>query len=149
MAESGAAGAATAAGTAGAAAMSTATSMGAAALAGAAVAAASRTTRSVRRGLSDLRVLASFLASRARKEGVDVDKRMLRALTLAAYTDPRRRADFRFAGSRGATAVLSRWSRDAASRPSETRRRDDAEAWVDAIERLDLAALADQWRQQD
>jgi len=139
-------GAATAAATAGGAAMSTATSMGAAALAAAAVAAATRTTRTVRRGLNDLRVLASFLASQAREQKVELDKSMLRALTLAIYTDPRRRVDFRFAGSRGATAVLARWSRDAASSPRESRRRDDIETWVNAVDRLDLGALAAEWR---
>lgn len=132
--------------TAGGAAMSTATSMGAAALAAAAVAAATRTTRTVRRGLLDVRVLASYLASRARSERVTLDKAALRALTLAVYTDPRRRIDFRFAGSRGATAVLARWTRDTASTPSEPRRRDDVGAWIGAIDRLDLAALADEWR---
>jgi hypothetical protein len=136
---------ATAAATAGGAAMSTATSMGAAALAAAAVAAATRTTRTVRRGFTDVRVLASYLASRARTQHVILDKGALRALTLATYTDPRRRVDFRFAGSRGATAVLARWSRDTASTPNESRRRDDIAAWIDAIDRLDLAILADEW----
>jgi hypothetical protein len=146
MSETGAAtAAATTGATAGAAAMSTATSMGAAALAAAAVAAATRATRSVRRGLTDVRVLASYVASRAREQHVVLDKSLLRALTLAAYTDPRRRVDFRFAGSRGAAAVLGRWSRDAASTPSESRRSDDAAAWVDAVDRLDLAALAAEW----
>ena len=139
-------GAATAAATAGGTAMSTATSMGAAALAAAAVAAATRTTRTVRRGLNDLRILASYLASRAREQQVLLDKGLLRALTLAAYTDPRRRVDFRFAGSRGATAVLARWTRDAASAPSEARRRHDADDWVNAVDRLDLPALAAEWR---
>jgi hypothetical protein len=138
-------GATAGAATAGGAAMSTATSMGAAALAAAAVAAATRTTRTVRRGLLDVRVLASYLASRARAQDVVLDKAALRALTLATYTDPRRRVDFRFAGARGATAVLARWSRDTASTPSESRRRDDIDAWIDAIDRLDLAVLADEW----
>jgi hypothetical protein len=141
-------GAATAGATAGGAAMSTATSMGAAALAAAAVAAATRTTRTVRRGLNDLRVLSSYLASRAREEHVVLHKSLLRALTLAAYTDPRRRVDFRFAGSRGATALLGRWSRDATSMPTDARRRDNADDWVNAIDRLDLAALAGEWDQR-
>jgi hypothetical protein len=139
------AGAATAT-TAGGTAMSAATSMGAAALAAAAVAAATRTTRTVRRGLLDVRVLASYLTSRARKQHVVLDKAALRALTLATYTDPRRRVDFRFAGSRGATTVLARWSRDTASTPSDSRRRDDVDAWIAAIDRLDLAALDEEWR---
>ncbi|MGZ4688179.1 MAG: hypothetical protein ACXVJW_03945 [Acidimicrobiia bacterium] len=139
-------GAATAAATAGGAAMSTATSMGSAALAAAAVAAATRATRTARRGLNDLRVLSSYLASRARQHGVALDKPMLRALTLAAYTDPRRKVDFRLVGTRGATAVFARWSRDAASSKRDARRRDDAEAWVGAVDRLDLDELADQWR---
>ncbi len=136
-------GATTAAATAGGAAMSTATSMGAAALAAAAVAATTRTTRTARRGLNDLRVLASFLASRAREQRIDLDKSKLRAATLAIYIDPRRRVDMRFSGSRGAAAVLGRWSRDATSTPTEARRRDTADAWVDAIDRLDVATLAD------
>jgi hypothetical protein len=136
-------GATTAAATAGGAAMSTATSMGAAALAAAAVAATTRTTRTARRGLNDLRVLASFLASRAREQHVTLDKSKLRAVTIAIYIDPRRRADMRFSGSRGAAAVLGRWSRDATSAPTEARRRDITAAWVDAIDRLDLAAVAE------
>lgn len=143
---SGAGAAAATTATAGGAALSTATSMGAAALAAAAVAAATRTTRTVRRGLTDVRVLASYLASRARAQQVALDKAALRALTLATYTDPRRRVDFRFAGARGATAVLARWSRDTASTPKESRRRDDIDAWISAIDRLDLAILADEWR---
>jgi hypothetical protein len=128
--------------------MSTATSMGAAALAAAAVAAASRGTRSVRRGLTDLRVLASYMASRAREEGVVLDKGLLRALTLAVYTDPRRRVDFRFAGTRGAAAALGRWSRDAATKPTDAARRDNAETWVFAIDRLDLPAFTEEWRRR-
>ena len=134
-------GAATAAATASSAAMSTATSMGAAALAAAAVAATTRATTTASRGLNDLRVLASYLASRARSQPVVLDKPTLRALTLAVYTDPRRRADFRLSGSRGAAAVLGRWSREAASTPSESDRRDNADTWVNAIDRLDLASF--------
>jgi hypothetical protein len=142
-------GAATAAATAGGAALSTATSMGSAALAAAAVAGATRATRTARRGLNDLRVLASYLASRAREQQIVLEKPLLRALTLATYSDPRRRVDFRFAGSRGASAVLARWSRDVASAKRETRRRDDAEAWVGALDRLDLRALRAEWDEQD
>jgi hypothetical protein len=146
MAESGAAGATTAGATAGAAAMSTATSMGAAALAAAAVAATTRATRTARRGLNDLRVLASYLASRARAERVDLDPGLLRALTLATYVDPRRRADFRLTGSRGGAAVLGRWSRETTVQPSEIRRQDDVDAWLHAVDRLDLPALREEWR---
>jgi hypothetical protein len=140
----GATGAATAGGTA----ASAATSVGATALAAAAVTAATRTARTVRRGVSDLQVLASYLVSRARAQGMTLDKGLLRALTLAVYTDPRRRADFRLAGSRGATSVLGRWSRDTMATPSEARRRADAIAWIDAIDRLDLIALATEWERR-
>jgi hypothetical protein len=122
--------------------MSTATTMGAAALAAAAVAATTRATRTARRGLNDLRVLASYVASRARAERVFLDPATLRAVTLAVYTDPRRHVDFRLAGPRGLSAIATRWSRDAAVTPSEARRRDDVEAWVLAIERLDLVDVA-------
>ncbi len=148
MAESGAAGAATAGATAGAAAMSTATSMGAAALAAAAVAATTRATRTARRGLNDLRVLASYLASRSRAAHADLDPALLRALTLAVYADPRRRADFRLTGSRGAAAVLGRWSRETTVAPSDARRADEIDAWLHAIDRLDLPVLGAEWRRQ-
>jgi hypothetical protein len=152
MAESGAAGASgaatTAGATAGAAAMSTATSMGAAALAAAAVAATTRATRTARRGLNDLRVLASCLASRARAEGVVLVPGLLRALTLATYVDPRRRADFRLTGSRGGAAVLGRWSRETTVQPSELRRQDDVDAWLHAIDRLDLRVLHEDWQRR-
>jgi hypothetical protein len=147
MAETGAAGATGAA--AGSAAMSTATSMGAAALAAAAVAATTRATRTARRGLNDLRVLASYLTSRARAEHVDLDPGLLRVLTLATYVDPRRRADFRLTGSRGGAAVLGRWSRETTVPPSELRRRDDIDAWLHAIDRLELDALREEWARRD
>jgi hypothetical protein len=139
---------ATAAAGAGGAAMSTATSVGATAVAAAAVTAATRTTRTVRRGLTDLRVLASYLASRARRQQIELDKGLLRALTLAVYTDPRRRADFRYAGSKGASGVLGRWTRDTVANPSDARRRDDVTAWIAAIDRLNLPALAFDWQQR-
>ena len=67
--------------------MSTATSMGAAALAAAAKAATVARRAPARRGLNDLRVLASFLASRAREQHVVLDKSKLRAVTIAYYID--------------------------------------------------------------
>ena len=128
--------------------MSAATSVGATALAAAAVTAATRTTRTVRRGVTDLQVLSSYLASRARREQFVLDKGLLRALTLAIYTDPRRHADFRPAGRKGAAGVLARWSRDTVNAPSDARRNDEARSWIDAIDRLDLTALADAWQRQ-
>jgi hypothetical protein len=92
-----------------------------------------------------LRVLASYLASRARDEHVDLDPGLLRALTLSTYVDPRRRADFRLTGSRGGAAVLGRWSRETTVQPSELRRQDDIDAWLHAIDRLDLGARRDEW----
>jgi hypothetical protein len=133
---------------AGGTAMGAATSVGAAALAAAAVTAATRTTRTVRRGITDLQILASYLSSLARREQVALDKALLRALTLAVYTDPRRRADFRLAGRKGATGVLTRWSRDTMATPSEARRRADATAWIDAIDRLELITLASAWERR-
>jgi hypothetical protein len=76
---------------------------------------------------------------------VVLDKGLLRALTLAAYTDPRRHVDFRLAGPRGATSVVSRWTRDAVTTPTEARRREDITAWLGALDRLDLVSLAAQW----
>jgi hypothetical protein len=128
--------------------MSAASSVGATALAAAAVTAATRTTRTIRRGITDLQVLASYLASRARSEGVALDKGLLRALTLAVYTDPRRRADFRLAGGKGATGVLTRWTRDTVATQGEARRDDEVRAWLDAIDRLDLTALAIAWERR-
>lgn len=128
--------------------MSATTSVGATALAAAAVTAATRTTRTVRRGMTDLQVLSSYLASGARREQLVLDRSLLRALTLAVYTDPRRRADFRLAGRKGAASVLARWSRDTVNTPTEARRNDEARLWVDAIDRLDLTALADAWQRQ-
>ncbi len=120
-------------------------SVGAAALAAAAVTAATRTTRTVGRGLTDVRILASYLASRGREQGVVLEKPLLRALTLAVYTDPRRHVDFRLAGPRGATSIFARWTRDAVATPSEARRREDVTAWIGAVDRLDLTGLAAQW----
>jgi hypothetical protein len=128
--------------------MSAATSMGATALAAAAVTAATRTGRTVKRGVTDLQVLASYLASRARREQVTLGRELLRAITLAVYVDPRRRIDFSLAGRKGASSVLARWSRDTVSAQSEARRNDEARAWIDAIDRLDLRTFAAAWERR-
>ena len=90
--------------------------------------------------------LASYLASRARAQHVVLDKSTLRAATLAIYIDPRRRVDMRFSGSRGGRGARALEPRRDIGTPNESRRSDIADAWVDAIDRLDLAALADERR---
>jgi hypothetical protein len=97
-------------------------------------------------GLVQLRVLASFLSSRARADGVALDKALIRAVTVEVYLHPRDDLRFRYTRGGAGRAVATHWARDAASGGNERTQRKLADERVAAIDRLDLRALDHQWR---
>lgn len=113
--------------------------------ANAAVSSATRARKAANDGWHQLRVLSSYLAARARDEGVVLDAALVRAVTISVYVDPRRTIDFGYRQARAGSAVAARWARDATMPVNEAARRELAEERVGGIEQLDLTALLTDW----
>jgi hypothetical protein len=116
------------------------------ALIAAAPAVVSGVRNAVAGGLVQMRVLASFLASRARAEGVPLDKALIRATAVEVYLEPNHDVDFRYTGGRGGRATATRWARDAMAKNREHTQRELVDRRVAAIDGLDLQDLDRRWR---
>lgn len=103
----------------------------------------SRAKAAVGRGLREVQVLASYLAGRAAREGVELDDRLLRTLTVAVYLDPTKTVDFRYRGKRAGAALAGQWTANALrSGPAPATK---VRAWVHAVDELRLRELQDEW----
>jgi hypothetical protein len=106
-------------------------------------------TGTVRRGVYELQVLASFLIHRFRQEGVDPDPGLVRALTVAITTDPDRRPNLDASARRTGAGVGGQWVLRSVGNDSVSAVRNRARLQLAAVERLDLRELARQWAQRD
>jgi hypothetical protein len=111
-------------------------------LAGAMIA-GNRARVAVGRGLREVQVLASYLAGRSAREGVELDDRLLRAITAAVYVDPTKKVDLRYRGKRAGAALAGQWMSNALR--SGPARASVVNAWVSAIDNLPLAELSSEW----
>jgi len=111
-------------------------------LAGAMIA-GNRARVAVGRGLREVQVLASYLAGRSAREGVELDDRLLRAITVAVYVDPTKKVDLRYRGKRAGAALAGQWTSNALR--SGPARASVVNAWVSAIDNLPLAELSSEW----
>jgi hypothetical protein len=111
-------------------------------LAGAMVA-GTRARVAVGRGLREVQVLASYLAGRAARDGVELDDRLLRAITVAVYVDPTKKVDLRYRGKRAGAALAGQWTANALrSGPAPA---SVVHSWVSAIDDLRLVELKAEW----
>jgi hypothetical protein len=115
-------------------------------LTAAAVAATTRFLTSVRWGLRDIQVMASYLASRSRSEGIEVESGLARTLTISAYLDPRRHPGLDYANVRGAGALVGSWSTQTISNRSPAAALRRAQERIDALDRYDLSVLVQEWK---
>ena len=107
-------------------------------------------TSSARRGVHELQVLASFLIGRFRAEGIEPDRALVRALTIAITLDPDRRIqlDPSTDASTGAGRIGGlggQWIFRSIGNDSTSAVRKRAERQLAAVERLDLRDLAQRW----
>jgi hypothetical protein len=109
---------------------------------------AMRLSTTSRRGVRELQLLASYLVTRFRAAGVDVAPGLVRSLTLSLYLDPARRPSLDLPGGRAAGAVARQWVLRSLGGDAESAVRARARRQAEAIDRLDLVALAVQWAQQ-
>jgi hypothetical protein len=104
-----------------------------------------RLSTTSRRGVRELQLLSSYVISRLRDAGVEPERGFVRALTVALYVDPARRPNLDAGGSRSAGAVTRQWILRALGGDAETAIRSRVRRQIDALERLDLPALAAGW----
>ncbi len=110
---------------------------------------AMRVSHTSRRGYREIQLLASYLIGRMREAGVEPERGLVRSLTMALYVDPARRPRVDVPPARYAGAVSRQWALRSLGGDGEDALRSRARKWVDAIDRLDLAAVAADWRRGD
>ena len=106
---------------------------------------AMRLTTTTRRGVRELQLLSSYVITRLRAAGIKPDRDFVRALTLALYVDPARRPALDTSGSKSAGAVTRQWVLRSLGGDAETAVRSRARRQAEALDRLDLHALAEEW----
>ena len=95
----------------------------------------------VRRGVRELQAIASYLVHELRTQGIEPDRDLVRGLTLSLYLDPDRRPHLTADPRRVALSLSRVWVLRALGTDSEQHVRRRGEAWIQAIERLDLREL--------
>jgi hypothetical protein len=98
-----------------------------------------------RRGVRELQLLASYVIHRLRGVGVRPDPGFVRSLTISLYLDPARRPVLDVPGGRAVGAIGRQWVLRSLGGDAEHAVRARARRQAEALERLDLAGLADQW----
>lgn len=106
-------------------------------------------TGSARRGVHELQVLASFLIHRFRQHGIEPERGLVRALTVAITLDPDRRPNLASSGRRAGAGLGGQWIVRSIGDDSANAVRNRARRQLAAVERLDLPELARQWAQRD
>ena len=96
----------------------------------------------VRRGVREIQALASYLIHKLRDAGLEPERGLVRALTVSLYLDPDRRPNLQLTAGKAATSLSRVWIFRAIGTDSENHVRKRGQAWILAIERLDLATLA-------
>jgi hypothetical protein len=95
----------------------------------------------VRRGVRELQALASFIIWRLRDEGIEPDRSFVRGLTVSLYIDPDRRPNLKIPPRRAAASLSRAWIFRAIGTDSESHVFKRGQAWIAALDRLDLVAL--------
>ncbi|MFI5052763.1 MAG: hypothetical protein ACHQDE_00250, partial [Acidimicrobiia bacterium] len=101
-----------------------------------------------RRGVRELQLLSSYTMTRLRAAGIKPERDFVRALTLALYVDPARRPNLAGSGSRAIGSVTRQWILRSLGGDAESAIRARARRQAEALDRLDLPALADDWRRR-
>jgi hypothetical protein len=98
-----------------------------------------RLYRAVRFGLRDLKVLASYLVARARREGTTLSPGAIRAITTSVFVDDRRTIDTAHRGHRAGADVATALLKEAANQTKPSDRRRLAERRIAVLDRLEVA----------
>lgn len=96
----------------------------------------------VRRGIRELQALASFIIWRLRDDGIEPERSFVRALTVSLYVDADRRPNLQIPAHHAAASLTRVWVFRAIGTDSESHVFKRGQAWIAALDRLDLADLA-------
>jgi hypothetical protein len=104
-----------------------------------------RLSTTSRRGVRELQLLASYVIWRLRDAGVEPDRGLVRSLTLSLYLDPARRPALDINGGRAAGGIARQWVLRSLGGDAESAVRARARRQAEALDRLDLPDLGEQW----
>jgi hypothetical protein len=106
---------------------------------------AARLTTTARRGVRELQLLSSYAITRLRAAGVEPERGLVRALTLALYVEPTRRPDLAVSASRSIGSITRQWILRSLGGDAEAAVRARVRRQGEVLDRLDLPALAADW----
>jgi hypothetical protein len=102
----------------------------------------------LRHGVRELQVVASYVIHRFREEGIDAERDLVTALTLSLALDPDRTPDLSLTPGGAGTGLARRWILRSLGGDSANAVRRRARADLDAIDRLDFPELAREWQKR-
>jgi hypothetical protein len=100
---------------------------------------------SVRQGIREIQVIASYLIHRLREAGVEPRRGLVTSLALSIYLDPERRPDLGLTPGRAATALTRAWITRSMGKQSTKSLIKRAHAEIAAVDRLDLRSASKEW----
>jgi hypothetical protein len=100
---------------------------------------------SVRHGIREVQVLASYLIHRLRQVGVEPERGLVTALALSISLDPERRPDLRLTPARAGAGLARLWIMRSMRKESGKSVARRARSEAAAVDRLDFRAVAKDW----
>ncbi len=100
---------------------------------------------SVRHGIREIQVIASYLIYRIREAGVEPRRGLVTALALSIYLDPERSPDVGLTPGRAGTALTRAWIMRSMRKESTKVVNRRARAEIAAVDRLDFRAMSKEW----
>jgi hypothetical protein len=100
---------------------------------------------SVRHGIREIQVIASYLIHRLREAGVEPRRGLVSSLALSIYLEPERRPDLGLTPGRAGPGLARAWITRSVRKESTTVLARRARAEVEAVDRLDLRSVSKEW----
>ena len=100
---------------------------------------------SVRHGIREVQVLASYLIHRLRQAGVEPERGLVTALALSISLDPERRPDLGLTPARAGAGLARLWIMRSMRKESGKSVARRARSEAAAVDRLDFRAVAKDW----
>jgi hypothetical protein len=105
-------------------------------------------THTLRQGVREIQVIASYFMHLLREEGIEPERELVTALTLSIALDPERPPDLSLTPARAGGGLTRRWVMRVLGRDNAKAVRRRSDAYLAAIDRLDLPELAREWQKR-
>lgn len=103
-------------------------------------------TNTLRQGVREIQVIASYFMHLLREEGIEPERGLVTALTLSLAVDPERPPDLSLTPANASGALTRRWIMRVIGRDNAKAVRRRSDAYLAAIARLDLHEVAREWQ---